>query len=230
MFKATLANGSLNLDLFFLDNVHLVKKGNQKLAKSIFSSIGNCNCVTSINSFFVSYKMAVPFKLNNFNFPLYLFLPHLNLFPLFLFCYHFLLHVGLPVMLVLSPINLSLILPTSDGAVCSSNVYPSQPISPNKPVCLSNAHPSIPIISSNFYVSKPVSPRNVSSSRSICSSDACQRRSNVSPSKPVHSRDVCPSKAVRPRNAWSSKTAHSSKVYCSKPACPSNTCPNRPVG
>ena len=29
----TVANGSLNPDLFFLDTVHLVEKGNQKLAK-----------------------------------------------------------------------------------------------------------------------------------------------------------------------------------------------------
>ena len=42
----TFANGSLNQDLFFQDNVHLVEKGNLKLAESIFSSIENCNGVT----------------------------------------------------------------------------------------------------------------------------------------------------------------------------------------
>ena len=45
----TVANGSLNPDLFFLDNVHLVEKGNLKLAESIFSSIENCNGVTCNN-------------------------------------------------------------------------------------------------------------------------------------------------------------------------------------
>ena len=35
----TVANGSLNPDLFFLDNVHLVEQGNLKLEESIFSSI-----------------------------------------------------------------------------------------------------------------------------------------------------------------------------------------------
>ena len=42
----TVANGSLNPDLFFLDNVHLVEQGNLNLAESIFSSIENCNGVT----------------------------------------------------------------------------------------------------------------------------------------------------------------------------------------
>ena len=35
----TIANVSLNPDLFFLDNMHLVEKGNLKLAETIFSSI-----------------------------------------------------------------------------------------------------------------------------------------------------------------------------------------------
>ena len=35
----TLSNGSLDPDLFYLDNVHLVENGNLKLAASIFSLI-----------------------------------------------------------------------------------------------------------------------------------------------------------------------------------------------
>ena len=67
----TVANGSLNPDLFFLDNMHLVAKGNLKLAESIFSSIENCNGLTcnKQKQFLISYKMAVSFKLNNFDFP-----------------------------------------------------------------------------------------------------------------------------------------------------------------
>ena len=42
----TVANGSLNPDLFFSDNVLLVEKGNLKLAESIFSSTKNCDDVT----------------------------------------------------------------------------------------------------------------------------------------------------------------------------------------
>ena len=41
----TVANGSLNPDLFFLNDVHLVEKGDLKLAESIFSSIKICHCV-----------------------------------------------------------------------------------------------------------------------------------------------------------------------------------------
>ena len=67
----TFANGSLNPDLFFSDNVHLVEKGNLKLAESIFSSIKNYNDITcnKHKQFLTSFKMAVSFKLNNFDFP-----------------------------------------------------------------------------------------------------------------------------------------------------------------
>ena len=66
----TVANGSLNPDPFFLNIVHLVEKGNLKLAELIFSSFENCNGVTcNKKQFLKSYKMAVSFKLNNFNFP-----------------------------------------------------------------------------------------------------------------------------------------------------------------
>ena len=37
-----------------------------------------------------------------------------------------------------------------DGAVCSSNVYPSKSISPSKHLCLNNVCPSKPVISSKF--------------------------------------------------------------------------------
>ena len=111
----TVANGSLNPGLFFLDNVHLLEQGNLKLAESIFSSIENCNSVTCNNQkqSLMSYKMAVSFKLNNSDFPP---LPcstvskPVSFAPVSL---SLLLHVGLPDVLVLFPINLSLILPTS---------------------------------------------------------------------------------------------------------------------
>ena len=49
----TVANDSVNPDLFLLDVVYLVENGNLILTKSIFSSIENCNGVlaTNINSF-----------------------------------------------------------------------------------------------------------------------------------------------------------------------------------
>ena len=63
------AHGSLNSKLFFSDNGNLAE--NLKLAKSIFSSIENFNSVTcnKHKQFPISYKMAVSFKLNKFDFP-----------------------------------------------------------------------------------------------------------------------------------------------------------------
>ena len=57
----TFANDSLNPDLFFLDNVHLVEKGNLKLSESVFSSIKNCNNITcnKHKQSLTSCKMAV---------------------------------------------------------------------------------------------------------------------------------------------------------------------------
>ena len=68
----TVAYGWLNSDLFFLNNMHLVEKGNLKVAESIFSSIKNCNGVTcnKLKQFLKSYKIPVSFKLNNFGFSL----------------------------------------------------------------------------------------------------------------------------------------------------------------
>ena len=68
----TLANGSLNADLYYSDRLHLVEKGYLKLAESIFNSIEVLNdfiCRNHNNKFSNSYKMAVSFKLNNPGFP-----------------------------------------------------------------------------------------------------------------------------------------------------------------
>ena len=63
--------GSLNSDLFYLDNVHLVENGNLKVAESIFSFINNFDKIKhNIHiQFNKSCKMAVSFKLNNADFP-----------------------------------------------------------------------------------------------------------------------------------------------------------------
>ena len=65
----TLADGSLNADLYYSDRLHLVEKGNLKLAGSIFNSIEVSNDSNHNNKFSKSYKMAVSFKLNNAEFP-----------------------------------------------------------------------------------------------------------------------------------------------------------------
>ena len=57
----TLSNGSLDSDVFNLDNVHLVKNGNLKLAESIFSLIENVDNIKLNNhiQFNKSDKMIV---------------------------------------------------------------------------------------------------------------------------------------------------------------------------
>ena len=68
----TLSNSSLNADLYYSDRLHLVEKGDLKLAGSIFNSIEVSNdfiCRNHNNKFSKSYKMAVSFKLNNSDFP-----------------------------------------------------------------------------------------------------------------------------------------------------------------
>ena len=56
----TLSNGSLDSDLFHLDNVHLVEDGNRKSAESIFSFINNLDNIKHNNhiQFNKSYEMA----------------------------------------------------------------------------------------------------------------------------------------------------------------------------
>ena len=170
------ASGLLHPNLFFLDNVHLMEKGNLKLAASILCSIENCNGVTynKHKQFLISYRMAVSFNETTLTFPFYLFLLYLSLLPLFLLRHHLLLHAVLPVMLVLFLINLSLSLSdpanVCDGTVCLSDVHSSKPIRCSELVCSSSVRLSTPTISKNFNLNKPVCLRNISFSRSICSS------------------------------------------------------------
>ena len=229
----TFANGSLNPELFFLDNVHLVEKGNLKLAESIFSSIKNSNDVTcnKHKQFLTSYKMAVFFKLNNFDFPPLssstVSKPVSSVPALLTFATACSFPSDVTALSYKSPSDPAKV---CDDAACSSNAYSSKPIRPSKSVCLNSVRPSKPIISKNFYLSKPVCPRNINSSRCIRSCNVCQLRSNVSPSKPVHKpvckpvfpSNVAPSKPVRPSNTSLSKTVCPSKVYSSKSVCPRN--------
>ena len=60
----TLLNGSLDPDLFSLNNLHLVENGNLELAESIFSLIETSDNVKQNNhiQFNNSYKMVVSFE------------------------------------------------------------------------------------------------------------------------------------------------------------------------
>ena len=65
----TQPNGCLNSDMFYLDKLHLVEKGNLVLAKSLCRSIEYSHRVITRSEFITSYKLATAFQLNNVNFP-----------------------------------------------------------------------------------------------------------------------------------------------------------------
>ena len=62
-------NGCLNSDMFYLDKLHLVEKGNIVLAKSICMSMEYSHMIITKNDFKTWYKLATIFQLNNTDFP-----------------------------------------------------------------------------------------------------------------------------------------------------------------
>ena len=64
----TQPNGCLNSDMFYLDKLHLVKKGNLVSAKSICRSMEYSHRIITRNEFKTLYKLA-NFQLNNVDFP-----------------------------------------------------------------------------------------------------------------------------------------------------------------
>ena len=65
----TQPNGCLNSDMFYLDKLHLVGKGDLVLAKSICKSIEYCHRIITTSESNMSYKFATAFQLNNADFP-----------------------------------------------------------------------------------------------------------------------------------------------------------------
>ena len=126
------------------------------------------------------------FKLNNFDFPLYLFLLSPNLFPLPVSLWFNAACRSSSYVSVLSHECLSDFINVYDATVSSSNVSPRKLIRPNRRVCLNNVRQSKPFISSNLYSKKTT---NICSKRFICLSDVCQSRLNVSPSKLLRPRE-----------------------------------------
>ena len=115
--------------------------------------------------------MSVSFKLNNFDFPPLAFSP-VSSVPAASLSFATVCSSSSDVS-AFSHKSLSNPANVCDGSICSSNVYPSKPIRPSKPVCLNSV---CLFISKNFYLSKPVCPRNINPSRSIHSSNVCQSK------------------------------------------------------
>ena len=65
----TQPNGCLSSDMFYLDKLHLVEKGNIVLAKSICRSMEYSHRIITRNEFKTSNKLATVFQLNNADFP-----------------------------------------------------------------------------------------------------------------------------------------------------------------
>ena len=61
--------GCLNSDMFYLDKLHLVEKGNRVFAKSICRSMEYSHRIITKNEFKTLYKLATVFQLNNAGFP-----------------------------------------------------------------------------------------------------------------------------------------------------------------
>ena len=68
----TQPNGCLNSDMFYLDKLHLVEKGNLVLAKSICRSMEYSHRIITRNELEMLYKLAVAFQLHNADFPVLL--------------------------------------------------------------------------------------------------------------------------------------------------------------
>ena len=62
-------SNSLKPNLFYLDKLHLVEKGNFILAKSIFTSVKNCFSFQNNHQPNKTYKLVTSFSLNNSDFP-----------------------------------------------------------------------------------------------------------------------------------------------------------------
>ena len=199
----TFANGSLDCSLFYKDMLHLIEKGNVKLAKSIILSITsrynhiNLSSTNSITSYRditrQKVQSTISFLLNEHDFP-----------PLSNACQ--------PILSNVSESRLYQRKPASNvklGNVYVSPVYASsvselvKPLNNSKPVCSSNATQRN--VCNACSVSQLIKPLNVS--KPVCSSKETKR-------------NVCNANSV----GQFTKTLNVSKPLCSSKATKRNVC------
>ena len=238
----TLQDGSLKPNLFYVDKLHLVEDGNEKLAESIVNAINtNVNNYKNATTSSTLFSNTREFHLNQEDFPpLFVRNAVCNpVKPVVKWCSNTLVtskSVNCHSVRLNKPVgscNVRTIKP-----VCSRNVRPSKPVNTSnviysKPICTSNVNHSKPVCISNVNYSKPVCASNVNHSKPVCTSNVnfsipvCT--SNVNYSKPVCTSNVNHSKPVCTSNVNYSKPACTSNVNYSKPVCTSNVNHTKPV-
>ena len=228
----TFANGSLNCSLFYDDMLHLIEKGNVKLAKSItlfITSQYNHINLSSTNSN-TSYsditrqkvQSTISFLLNEHDFP-----------PLSNVCQ--------PILSNVSESRLYQCKPASNVKLVSVHVSPVyassvseliKPLNNSKPVCSSNATQRNVCNASS--VSQLIKPLNVS--KPVCSNKATKRNvcnaNSVSQFiKPLNvGKPLCSSKATKCNVCNTSSVSKLIKsLNVSKPVLSNNVCNARNV-
>ena len=201
----TLHNGSLKPNLFFMDNLHLVEKGNMKLSESIINDIKpNKNIPTeSISILAKCFNHAADLNINDYDYP-----------PL--------------------PCNMSVrnSVPSSESAYANS-IHSYKPVSVidvrgSKFVTTSKVHSCKPVCAKSVRTSKPVTTRNVRSCKLVCAN-------NVRKSKPVTTSNVRKSKLITishfpsSERVCASNTRTSKPIRESKPVCGGNVRASKPI-
>ena len=203
----TFQDGSLKLNLFYANKLHLIKEGNAKLAASIFNSINpnasNINEIGSVSS--KVFACDTGFNLKQEDFPML-------------------------------PCNMSVrktvCNPDKPTVKCVRksiyNFVSTNSVFPGKPIRGSNVCSSKLVNTSSVRSSKPLHDSIVRLSKPITSSIARPSKlvsgSNVRYIKPVSVSSICPSKQTCGSNVRPSKSFSAINVHASKPAYGSNIC------
>ena len=183
----TLDNDTLDFSLLYSDGLHLIKKGNLKLGKSILKAIDSTITGSKIPSRYKNTVCSTDFNLNLENFPT--------------------LSRTVPVC---DPVSFN---KSMFKVVSTSSVRPGKPIcdsnvAPSKPVSASSFRASKPVSNRNVRPSKTVSASSVSRGKPTCGS-------NVSLSEHVSTIIFHPSKPIIGCNFHSSKPVSDSSVCSS---------------
>ena len=245
----TFQDGSLKLNLFYANKLHLIKEGNAKLAASIFNSINpnisNINEIVSASSKVFACDTGFNLKLEDFPVlpcnmsvrktvcshdkptvkcvrkSIYNFVRLVLSFQVNVFAIVMFVQVNLLILVPFVQVN-----PFMICIVCLS-----------KPITSSIARPSKLFSGSNVRYIKPISVSSTCPSKQTCDSNVRPSKSfsainvhastsaygsNVCSRKPVSLGNVCPSKTISVSNAHSSNSDSVINVHSTKSVSTSN--------